>query len=99
VSDLRAAVEALAAKWADQPTDYDEDTEQQIEDGRELRAVLAANPADAEHARELMAAGLISAAAAQTALAAKSKHNGKAEHLGFAEWLEDFAESLLNLGK
>jgi hypothetical protein len=41
---LRAAVEALAANWADQPNDYDEDTEQQIDDGNALRELLAAHP-------------------------------------------------------
>jgi hypothetical protein len=54
---------------------------------------------DPGYARQLMAAGIISAAAAQKALADKSHHNGKAEHLGIAEWLEDFATSLLHLGK
>jgi hypothetical protein len=38
---VRAAL-ALADEWADQPTDYDEDTERQIEDGKELRSALAA---------------------------------------------------------
>lgn len=40
---LRAltAVGALAEEWATQPTDYDEDTEQQIEDGEAILAVLA----------------------------------------------------------
>jgi hypothetical protein len=38
-----AAAEALARDWADQPTDYDEDTEQQIADGRELLKALEAN--------------------------------------------------------
>lgn len=33
-------VRALATSWAEQPTDYDEDTERQIEDGRELLALL-----------------------------------------------------------
>ena len=40
---LAAAVErvrALTDEWADQPTDFDEDTEQQIEDGRAHRAAL-----------------------------------------------------------
>lgn len=40
---LQAAVDeirALACAWADQPTDCDEDTEQQIQDGRHIRAVL-----------------------------------------------------------
>lgn len=41
---LRAVLEDLAARWADQPTDYDEDTEQQIDDGKALREVLAAHP-------------------------------------------------------
>lgn len=35
-----AAVTELAVQWANQPTDYDEDTEQQIADGNELLAVL-----------------------------------------------------------
>ena len=34
------AVVALARKWATQPTDWDEDTEQQIEDGTELLTLL-----------------------------------------------------------
>lgn len=33
-------VRALADEWANQPTDYDEDTEQQITDGRDLRAAI-----------------------------------------------------------
>ena len=33
-------VVALARKWATQPTDWDEDTEQQIEDGTELLTLL-----------------------------------------------------------
>ena len=40
---LRRAIETIrstADRWANQPTDYDEDTEQQIEDGRELLAVI-----------------------------------------------------------
>lgn len=35
-----ARVRALAGEWADQPTDYDEDTEQQIADGHALLAAL-----------------------------------------------------------
>lgn len=38
--DALTAVRNLAIKWETQPTDYDEDTEQQIADGRELMAVL-----------------------------------------------------------
>lgn len=41
---LRAALEEiakLAREWADQPTDYDEDTEQQIEDGRAIAEIIA----------------------------------------------------------
>ena len=41
MSDLFAPIEALAMEWANQPTDYDEDTEQQIEDGHTLLAALA----------------------------------------------------------
>ena len=41
MSDLFAPIEALAKEWAEQPTDYDEDTEQQIEDGHTLLAALA----------------------------------------------------------
>lgn len=33
-------IRALAGKWAHQAVDYDEDTEQQIADGRELLAIL-----------------------------------------------------------
>jgi hypothetical protein len=44
VSGLRQAVEALAMDWASQPNDYDEDTEQQISDGKNLLALLAAHP-------------------------------------------------------
>ena len=43
VRELQArldAVVALARKWATQPTDWDEDTEQQIEDGTELLTLL-----------------------------------------------------------
>lgn len=36
----RAAVRALANRWANQSNDYDEDTEQQIADGREILALL-----------------------------------------------------------
>lgn len=35
-----ARVRALASEWAHQPTDYDEDTEQQIADGHALLAAL-----------------------------------------------------------
>ena len=45
VPALVAAVErvqAIAAEWATQPTDYDEDTEQQIEDGKQILAILEA---------------------------------------------------------
>lgn len=35
-------VQALATEWATQPTDYDEDTEQQIEDGKQILAILEA---------------------------------------------------------
>ena len=44
---LAAAVEAvrsLATEWATQPTDYDEDTEQQIEDGGAILRALDATP-------------------------------------------------------
>ena len=40
---LAAAVErvrVLATEWATQPTDYDEDTEQQIEDGNAILRAL-----------------------------------------------------------
>ncbi len=33
-------IAALAEYWAYQPTDYDEDTEQQIADGNEILAIL-----------------------------------------------------------
>ena len=33
-------VRVMASEWADQPNDYDEDTEQQIEDGRAVLAAL-----------------------------------------------------------
>lgn len=33
-------IRQIASVWATQATDYDEDTEQQISDGRELMAVL-----------------------------------------------------------
>ena len=36
------AVLALAEGWATQPTDYDEDTEQQIDDGHAVRDAIAA---------------------------------------------------------
>lgn len=45
--EARATVDTvrkLAAEWADQPTDYDEDTEQQIADGRTLRGLLGDQP-------------------------------------------------------
>lgn len=105
MNDLRSAVEALAARWADQATDHDEDTEQQIEDGRALRALLADHPDDtpeeeARHQRALMAAGVISAAGAQWALAGTAAGpTGKAECEGIARWLEDFGTRLLNQGK
>lgn len=35
-----AEVKRVAQAWADQPTDYDEDTEQQIADGLEILAVI-----------------------------------------------------------
>ncbi|WP_161605454.1 ead/Ea22-like family protein [Pimelobacter simplex] len=38
--DVIARVQALASEWAHQPTDYDEDTEQQIADGHALLAAL-----------------------------------------------------------
>lgn len=38
-----APICALADEWANQPTDYDEDTEQQIADGLALRAALSAH--------------------------------------------------------
>ena len=44
---LAAKVErarALATEWATQPTDYDEDTEQQIEDGNAILRALDATP-------------------------------------------------------
>ena len=37
-------VRALATEWATQPTDYDEDTEQQIEDGGAILRALDATP-------------------------------------------------------
>jgi hypothetical protein len=37
---MLAAVRALADRWANQGTDWDEDTEQQIHDGWTLRALL-----------------------------------------------------------
>ena len=37
-------VRALATEWATQPTDYDEDTEQQIEDGNAIVRALDATP-------------------------------------------------------
>ena len=37
-------VRALATEWATQPTDYDEDTEQQIEDGNAILRALDATP-------------------------------------------------------
>ena len=40
LQDRLDAVVALARKWATQPTDWDEDTEQQIEDGTELLTLL-----------------------------------------------------------
>jgi hypothetical protein len=43
----RAAVKALATKWATQGTDYDEDTEQQIDDGRAILAALGEVRTDA----------------------------------------------------
>ena len=45
--ELAAKVErvrALATEWATQPTDYDEDTEQQIEDGNAILRALDATP-------------------------------------------------------
>ena len=44
---LAAAAErarVLATEWATQPTDYDEDTEQQIEDGNAIVRALDATP-------------------------------------------------------
>ena len=38
---LLGVIETLANDWADQATDYDEDTEQQIQDGRILRDLIA----------------------------------------------------------
>ncbi len=35
-----AAIKVLAERWANQSNDYDEDTEQQIEDGREILVLL-----------------------------------------------------------
>jgi hypothetical protein len=43
-SEKLAAITALAEKWAHQPNDYDEDTEQQISDGRDLLDILQAAP-------------------------------------------------------
>lgn len=40
LQDRLDAVVALARKWATQPTDWDEDTEQQIEDETELLTLL-----------------------------------------------------------
>lgn len=37
---LLGRIRDLATKWATQPNDYDEDTEQQIEDGRAILALL-----------------------------------------------------------
>lgn len=39
---------ALATMWAEQPSDYDEDTEQQIEDGQAILAIYKRHnlPAD-----------------------------------------------------
>ena len=37
-------VRALATEWATQPNDYDEDTEQQIEDGGAILRALDATP-------------------------------------------------------
>ena len=37
-------VRALATEWATQPTDYDEDTEQQIEDGNAILRAIDATP-------------------------------------------------------
>jgi len=41
VAALRAVL-ALAEGWATQPTDYDEDTEQQIDDGHAVRDAITA---------------------------------------------------------
>jgi hypothetical protein len=38
------AVRALATEWATQPNDYDEDTEQQIEDGNAILRAIDATP-------------------------------------------------------
>ena len=47
--DLAATIErvrGMAEAWATQPTDYDEDTEQQIEDGKAIvRALDGGDPA------------------------------------------------------
>ena len=43
VDDLASAIErvrGMAEAWATQPTDYDEDTEQQIEDGKAILRAL-----------------------------------------------------------
>ena len=43
------SVAKLADEWATQPTDYDEDTEQQIEDGRTVLAIIKpAKPSEGE---------------------------------------------------
>lgn len=54
VRELQArldAVVALARKWATQSTDWDEDTEQQIEDGAELLTLLGLTLEDDETGR------------------------------------------------
>lgn len=40
----RALVHQRATEWAHQDTDYDEDTEQQIDDGRAILAILDSEP-------------------------------------------------------
>jgi ribosomal protein L14E/L6E/L27E len=53
-----------------------------------------------KHDRELMAAGLFSACAAQNALAAMARTPfRRAQHERFAAWLEKFGQSLVDLSK
>ena len=89
-----AMIEAVAATIGDGAPDVDAAG---IVDAVMTAAATGAD-STASYARQLMAAGIISASAAQRALAGKAHHNGKAEHLDFAEWLEDYANSLLHLG-
>jgi hypothetical protein len=95
-------IDSCAKAWDElDPVEVDQYRSEAEHYASAVTAALSRQEApERRHDRELMAAGLFSACAAQNALAAMARTPiGRARHERFAEWLEKFGQSLVDLGR